>query len=180
MSRRLIKRHLIQLVFNNPLVVHIYKDSQPSPAQPNPPPNPTPTEKHILTRVFSKYGLGICFLFLFYKKKRPPGQVIYSLIATVNWSGPWPGPGPGPLAIYRCWRLRSTWRTTFLALLRHRRPTNRTGLAPAPAPAPRPAVRLAPPGTRSATRPWGTPGPRTRPASWPTRKEKKLKKNQKA
>lgn len=41
------------------------------PAQPNPPPNPTPTEKHILTRIFSKYALGICFCFL----KRPPGKL---------------------------------------------------------------------------------------------------------
>lgn len=40
------------------------------PAQPNPPPNPTPTEKHILTRIFSKYGLGICFF-----KKGPQGKL---------------------------------------------------------------------------------------------------------
>jgi hypothetical protein len=30
-SIRLIKRHLIQLVFNNPSVVHIYKQIQPNP-----------------------------------------------------------------------------------------------------------------------------------------------------
>ena len=150
-------------------MVHIYKDIQPNP----PPSKSHPTEQHILTRIFSKYGLGI-FFFL----KRPLGQVIYSLIATVNWSGPWSGPGPGPLAIHRCWRLRSTWRTTFLALLRHRRPTNRTRLAPAPTPAPGPAVRLATPGTRSATRPRGTPSTGTRPASWPTRKRRKKKKIQ--
>ena len=163
MSRRLIKRHLIQLVCNNPWWSTSTKISSPT----HPPPNPTPQKSTYLPEFLA----SMVWEFFFFKK-RPLGQVIYSLIATVNWSGPWPGPGPGPLAIHRCWRLRSTWRTTFLALLWHRRPTNRTRLAPAPTPAPGPAVRFATPGTRSATRPRGTPSTGTRPASWPTRKKK--------
>jgi hypothetical protein len=51
------KRHLIQLVFNNPFVVHIYKEIQPKP-------NQIPHHIKAHTRIFSKYGFGICFLLL--------------------------------------------------------------------------------------------------------------------
>jgi hypothetical protein len=51
------KRHLIQLVFNNPLVAHIYKEIQPKP-------NQIPHHIKAHTRIFSKYGFGICFLLL--------------------------------------------------------------------------------------------------------------------
>ena len=68
-SRRLSKRHLIQLVFNNPLVVHIYKETQPKPTQ---------IPHHIKTHTYQNFQqvwFGNLFLFLllfvcFYKAPR--------------------------------------------------------------------------------------------------------------
>ena len=81
-SRRLSKRHLIQLVFNNPLVVHIYKETHQ-----NHPNLPTSHKNTYLLEFLASYGLGIyfycCCLFVCFLK-RLPGQVIYSLTATVN------------------------------------------------------------------------------------------------
>lgn len=73
-------------------MVHIYKDIQPNPT---PLQTPPPTEKHILTRIFSKYGLGICFVL----KKAPRASYLQfnchcQLIWTLTGIGTWTSGDP--------------------------------------------------------------------------------------
>ena len=75
------KRHLIQLVFNNPLVAHIYKEIQPKP-------NQIPHHIKAHTRIFSKYGLGICCCCccLFFKKAPRASDVQFNCHCELIWT----------------------------------------------------------------------------------------------
>ena len=84
-SRRLSKRHLIQLVFNNPLVVHIYKETQSKPTQ---------IPHHIKTHTYQNFQqvwfgnlfLLLLFVCLFFKKAPRASDLQFNCHCELIWT----------------------------------------------------------------------------------------------